>query len=82
LKLVRDMALPPDLFDGVLPHELERYRRRVPTEASYELRRHPEAVRLVALAVYAYLRGPGAALEQPDGIVREVGIQGGAFLIP
>jgi TnpA family transposase len=119
LKLVRDMALPPDLFGGVLPHELERYRRRVATEAPYELRRHPEAVRLAALAVYAYLRGriltddlidllietihhigaraehrvdrelledlkrvagkqnllfevAGAALEQPDGTVREV----------
>ena len=57
LKLVRDMALPPDLFDGALPHELERYRRRVATEAPYELRRHPEAVRLAALAVYTYLRG-------------------------
>jgi TnpA family transposase len=119
LKLVRDMALPPDLFDGVLPHELERYRRRVATEAPYELRRHPEAVRLAALAVYTYLRGriltddlidllietihhigaraehrvdrelledlkrvagkqnllfevAGAALERPDGTVREV----------
>jgi hypothetical protein len=119
LKLLRDITLPPDLFDGVLPHELERYRRRVATQAPYELRRHPEAVRLAALAVYAYLRGriltddlidllietihhigaraehrvdrelledlkrvagkqkllfevAGAALEQPDGTVREV----------
>ena len=119
LELIREVALPPDLFDGVLPHELERYRRRVMTEAPYELRRHPEAARLAWLAVFVHLRGrtltddlidllietihhigaraehrverelledlkrvtgkqnllfevAGAALEKPDGIVRDV----------
>ena len=103
----------------MLPHELERYRQRVSTEAPYELRRHPEAARLTGLAVYAHLRGriltddlidllietihhigaraerrvehellddlkrvtgkqnllfevAGAALEKPDGVVRDV----------
>ena len=119
LELIREVALLPDLFDGVLPHELERYRRRVTTEAPYELRRHPEAARLTWLAVFVHLRGrtltddlidllietihhigaraehrverelledlkrvsgkqnllfevAGAALEKPDGIVRDV----------
>jgi TnpA family transposase len=118
-KLVREIALPSGLFDDVLPHELERYRRRVSTEAPFELRRHPEAVRLTGLAIYVHLRGrtltddlidllietihhigaraerrvenellddlkrvtgkqnllfevAGAALENPDGIVRDV----------
>lgn len=119
LELVREIELPPALFDGVLPHELERYRRRVAAEAPYELRRHPEAARLTWLAAFVHLRGrtltddlvdllietihrigaraerrvdrelldelkrvsgkqnllfdlAGAALEQPDGIVRDV----------
>jgi TnpA family transposase len=119
LELVREIELPPALFDGVLPHELERYRRRVAAEAPYEIRRHPEAARLTWLAAFVHLRGrtltddlvdllietihrigaraerrvdrelldelkrvsgkqnllfdlAGAALEQPDGIVRDV----------
>jgi TnpA family transposase len=119
LELVRRIGLPADLFDHVLPHELERYRRRVVVEAPYELRRHPEAARHTWLAVFVHLRGrqltddlvdllietihhigsraerrvdrellddlkrvtgkqnllfeiAGAALDRPDGIVREV----------
>jgi TnpA family transposase len=119
LELVRQIKLPPDLFDGVLPHELDRYRRRVSAEAPYELRRHPEAARLTWLAAFVHLRSrtltddlidllietihhigaraehrvdrellddlkrvagkqnllfgvAGAALERPDGIVRDV----------
>jgi hypothetical protein len=34
--------LPADLFDKVLPHKPEWYRRRVVIEATYEPRRHPE----------------------------------------
>jgi TnpA family transposase len=118
-KLVREIALPSGLFDDVLPHELERYRRRVSTEAPFELRRHPEAARLTGLAIYVHLCGrtltdnlidllietihhigaraerrvenellddlkrvtgkqnllfevAGAALENPDGVVRDV----------
>ena len=119
LELIRRIGLPADLFDQVLPHELERYRRRVAVEAPYELRRHPEAARLTWLAAFVHLRGreltddlvdlltetihhigaraerrvdrellddlkrvtgkqnllfelAGAALDRPDGIVREV----------
>jgi hypothetical protein len=56
LELVRKIELPAGLFDGVLPHEIERYRRRVSTEAPYELRRHPEAARLTWLAAFVHLR--------------------------
>jgi TnpA family transposase len=119
LELIRQIELPPDLFDGVLPHELDRYRRRVSAEAPYELRRHPEAARLTWLAAFVHRRSrtltddlidllietihhigaraehrvdrellddlkrvagkqnllfgvAGAALEKPDGIVRDV----------
>ena len=119
LELVRRIGLPADLFDQVLPQELERYRRRVAVEAPHELRRHPEAARLTWLAAFVHLRGrqltddlvdlltetihqigaraerrvdrellddlkrvsgkqnllfelAGAALDHPDGIVREV----------
>jgi hypothetical protein len=119
LELVRRVGLPADLFDQVLPQELERYRRRVAVEAPHELRRHPEAARLTWLAAFVHLRGrqltddlvdlltetihrigaraerrvdrellddlkrvggkqgllfdlAGAALDHPDGIVREV----------
>ena len=119
LELVRRIGLPADLFDQVLPQELERYRRRVAVEAPHELRRHPKATRLTWLAAFVHLRGrqltdnlvdlltetihrigaraerrvdrellddlrrvsgkqnllyelAGAALDHPDGIVREV----------
>lgn len=119
LELVRRIGLPADLFDQVLPQELERYRRRVAVEAPHELRRHPEAARPTWLAAFVHLRGrqltddlvdlltetihrigaraerrvdrvllddlkrvsgkqgllfdlAGAALDHPDGIVREV----------
>ena len=57
LELVRRIGLPADLFDHVLPQELERYRRRVAVEAPYELRRHPESARLTWLAAFVHLRG-------------------------
>jgi TnpA family transposase len=57
LELVRRIGLPADLFDHVLPQELERYRRRVAVEAPYELRRHPEPARLTWLAAFVHLRG-------------------------
>ena len=119
LELVRGIGLPADLFDQVLPLELERYRRRVAAEAPHELRRHPVAARLTWLAAFVHLREreltdslvdllietvhqigaraerrvdrellddlkrvtgkqtllfelAGAALDRPDGIVREV----------
>jgi TnpA family transposase len=57
LELIRNIALPSDLFDRVRPHDLERYRRRVAVEAPFELRRHPEPARLTWLAAFVHLRG-------------------------
>ena len=51
------IGLPADLFDATLPHDLERYRRRVAVEAPYELRRHSEAARLTWLAAFVHWRG-------------------------
>jgi TnpA family transposase len=57
LEVIRAIALPAGLFDGVRPHDLERYQRRVAVEAPYELRRHPEPARLTWLAAFVHLRG-------------------------
>jgi TnpA family transposase len=57
LTLVREIGLPADLFDATLPHDLERYRRRVAVEAPHELRRHSEAARLTWLAAFVHWRG-------------------------
>jgi TnpA family transposase len=65
LDLVRRLELPPDLFDHTPTQELERYRQRVAVEASFELRRHPEPLRLTWLAAFAYVRGRAIT----DGLV-------------
>lgn len=57
LRRIRQVDLPPDLFDQASPVTLERYRRRVAVEAPYELRRHPEADRFTSLAAFVHLRG-------------------------
>jgi len=57
LDLIRRLELPADLFDHTPTQELERYRQRVAVEASFELRRHPEPLRLTWLAAFAYVRG-------------------------
>ena len=57
LDLIRRLELPPDLFDRTPTQELERYRQRVAVEAPFELRRHPEPLRLTWLAAFAYVRG-------------------------
>jgi TnpA family transposase len=57
LDLIRQLELPPDLFDHTSAQELERYRQRVAVEASFELRRHPEPMRFTWLAAFAYVRG-------------------------
>ena len=57
LDLIRQLELPPGLFDHTSAQELERYRQRVAVEASFELRRHPEPMRFTWLAAFAYVRG-------------------------
>jgi hypothetical protein len=56
LDFIRRLELPPDFFDHTATQELERYRQRIAVEASFELRRHPEPLRLTWLAAFAYVR--------------------------
>ena len=65
LALIRNLALPANLFDGVSPHEIERYHQRGAVEAPYELRRHALPLRLTVLAAFAHLRGRAVT----DGLV-------------
>ena len=65
LDLIRKLDLPANLFDEVLPHEVERYCQRFTVEAPYELRRHPEPLRMTGLAAFAHLRGRSLT----DGLV-------------
>lgn len=56
LELIRKIDLPHDLFDQVIPHLLERLKKRVEVEAPFELRRHPDQLRSTLLAAFVYLR--------------------------
>ena len=56
LERVRDLDVPLDLFDHLGPKVLQAYRQRVAVEAPYELRRHPEALRMTLLAVFGHCR--------------------------
>ncbi|HVG98698.1 MAG TPA: Tn3 family transposase [Chloroflexota bacterium] len=56
LDRLRQLGLPPDLFRGVPPKLVERFRQRAVAEEPYELRRHPPARRLTLLAAYCWRR--------------------------
>lgn len=56
LATLRALGLPPDLFAGVPPRQLEGFRRRVVAEELHELRRHPLARRLPLLAAFCHVR--------------------------
>jgi hypothetical protein len=75
LDLIRRLELPPDLFDHTPTQELERYRQRVAVEASFELRRHPEPLRLTWIAAFAYVRGRRAGRSRP-GRQSQAGYEG------
>ena len=60
LELLRALALPPDLLRGLHPDQVKRFRRRAAVESAWELRRHPERIRLPLLAFYCVAaRGRG-----------------------
>src|SRR5215212_7326606 len=65
LDLLRGLALPPGLLRGVHPDQVKRFRRRVAVESAWELRRHPERIRLALLAFWC---APHEA-EVVDGLV-------------
>src|SRR3954469_14949564 len=52
LNLLRGLALPPGLLRGVHPDQVKRFRRRAAVESAWELRRHPERIRLALLAFW------------------------------
>jgi len=56
LRALGDGTLPADLFRGVSPRILDTYRQRAAAEESYEIRRHPEALRATLLAVFCWTR--------------------------
>ncbi|MEE8290774.1 MAG: Tn3 family transposase, partial [Candidatus Tectomicrobia bacterium] len=56
LERVRDLDLPLEFFGPLGPKVLQAYRQRVAVEAPYELRRHPEALRMTLLAVFGHCR--------------------------
>ena len=65
LELIKKIDLPRDLFEQVSTHQLERYRRQVEVEAPFELRRHPNPIRMTLLAAFIHLRGRSLT----DGLV-------------
>jgi TnpA family transposase len=56
LERVRDLDLPLALLNHLGPKVLQTYRQRVAVEAPYELRRHPEALRMTLLAIFCHCR--------------------------
>lgn len=56
LELVRSLGLPENLFAEVAAKTLQSYRQRVAVEELFELRRHPEPLRITLLAAYCHLR--------------------------
>ena len=65
LQRLRQVVLPPDLFAGVSPALLRRYRDRVASEPIREVRRHAPPVRATLVAAFCLLRGR----EITDGLV-------------
>jgi TnpA family transposase len=65
LDIVRSLRLPPDILKPHHPELIKRFRRRVATESVWELRRHPERIRLPLLVFYCVPR----EAEIIDGLV-------------
>ena len=65
LARVRAMALPTGLLDGLHLDLIGRFRRRAAAETAWELRRHPDRVRLPLLAFYCVPR----EAEIVDGLI-------------
>ena len=65
LDLVRALALPAGVLEGLHPDLVQRFRRRAGVETAWELRRHPDRIRLPLLALYCAPREG----EVVDGLV-------------
>jgi TnpA family transposase len=65
LEVLRALALPPGLLRGLHPDQVKRFRRRAAVESAWELRRHPDRIRLPLLAFWCAPR----EAEVVDGLV-------------
>jgi TnpA family transposase len=65
LDLLRKLDLPRDVLRGLHLDQIARFRRRAAVETAWELRRHPERIRLPLLAFYCVAREG----EVVDGLV-------------
>ena len=65
LELVRGLELSAEFLGGVHPDLVKRFRRRAAVESAWELRRHPDRIRLPLLAFYCVPR----EAEIVDGLV-------------
>jgi len=65
LEILRALRLSPDILKRHHPELIKRFRRRVATEAAWELRRHPDHIRLPLLVFYCVPR----QAEIVDGLI-------------
>ena len=65
IEIVRALKLPADILKQHHPELIKRFRRRVATEAAWELRRHPDHIRLPLLVFYCVPR----EAEIVDGLI-------------
>ena len=56
LALLRELELPPRLFERLALGIVKAYRRRAVVEEVHELRRHPASVRMTLLSAFCHLR--------------------------
>ena len=56
LKQIRNIGLPPDLFDGISPKLIKVFRHRAATETPYHLRQHPPTIRYTLMAAFCVQR--------------------------
>jgi hypothetical protein len=56
LRRIRQIQLPPTLFQQIPLRVLQRYRQRAASESSSALRDHPDPIRYTLLAVLCFLR--------------------------
>lgn len=65
LKVIVEMAIPEGIFDEVPPRYLKKYYKRSKAENISELRRHPESIRCVLLAIFFHFK----SMEIKDNLV-------------
>ena len=56
LKRIRAVGLPSDLFSGISPKLIQKYRQRAATESPYDLRQHPPTIRYTLMAAFCLKR--------------------------